>query len=106
MQTQWYPQSICDYLDKVSCKFVWKGSEDKGIHLVSWDKMTRHKKLGGLGIRIARFQNVALHGKLVWDFLNFEDKLWVKMFKDIYLVGLKCYYLKEVSCLELYCQNY
>jgi hypothetical protein len=55
------------------------------MHLVSWDKMTRHKKLGGLGIRIARFQNVAILGKLVWDILNSEDKLWVRMFKDIYL---------------------
>ena len=53
--------------------------------MVSWDKMTCHKKLGDIGIHISRFQNVALLGKLVWDILNSEDKLWVRMFKDIYL---------------------
>ena len=53
--------------------------------MISWDKMTRHKKLGGLGINISRFHNVALLGKLMWDILNFEYKLWVKMLKYIYL---------------------
>jgi len=54
---------------------VLKGLGDKGINLVSWDKMTRHKKLDDFGIRIARFQNVTIIDKLVWDVLNSEDKL-------------------------------
>jgi hypothetical protein len=34
MQIQWYPQSVCDYLDKVAGRFVLKGSENKCIWLV------------------------------------------------------------------------
>jgi len=37
IKIQWYPRSDCDYLDKVSSRFIWMGSDDKGLHLVSWD---------------------------------------------------------------------
>ncbi|GAU13776.1 hypothetical protein TSUD_82850 [Trifolium subterraneum] len=39
------------------------GSSDTGIHLVGWDKITKPKKLGGLGIRKARDANTSLLGK-------------------------------------------
>jgi hypothetical protein len=85
MQIQWYSQSIYDYLDKVACRFVRKGLKDKRIHLVSWDKRTRHNRLGNLDIHIDIFQNVPLLDKLVWYILTLKDKLWVTLFKDIYL---------------------
>lgn len=55
--------------------------------MVSWSKMTKHKKNGGLGIRLARHQNVALLGKIVWDMLHAEDKLWVQLLKALYVGG-------------------
>lgn len=85
MQIQWYPQFICDYLDKVACRFFWKDSNNKALHLGSWEKMICHKKHGGLCTRIARHQNVALLGKLTWEMLNVINKLWVQLFQDIYL---------------------
>lgn len=42
----------------------------RGIHLVNWDILTLHKRSGGLGLRKARFRNVALLGKLVWNLLH------------------------------------
>jgi len=50
MQIHWYPQLVRDNLDRVSRRFVWNGFDDKGLYLVSWDKMTRHKKFGGLPV--------------------------------------------------------
>lgn len=85
MQIQWYPESICQYLDKVAAHFIWKGVDGKGLHLVSFNKMFRKKKHGGLGVRVARYQNVALLGKNIWELLNSNDKLWVDMLKDIYV---------------------
>lgn len=65
MQIQWYPQSIYHYLDRTASRFIWKGADGSGMHLVSWSKMTRHKKFGGLGIRVARNQNIALLSKVI-----------------------------------------
>jgi len=84
MQINWLPQSICDSIDQTTRNFVWRGPNDKGIHLVGWNKIARPKHLGGLGIRSARDANTCLLGKLVWDLVQNKDKLWVSLFSDIY----------------------
>jgi hypothetical protein len=45
------------------------------------------RKFGGLGVRHARLQNVALLGKLIWEILQSPNKLWVMLFEDRYLKG-------------------
>jgi len=50
MQIAWLPFFICEHIDKYMCSFLWKGNKDKGVHLVGWDKITRQRKVGGLGI--------------------------------------------------------
>jgi hypothetical protein len=85
MQVAWLPQSTCDYIDKTVHTFLWKGSSNKGIHLIGWDKITKPKKLGGLGIRKAREANTSLLGKLVWDIHRNKNALWVQVLKHKYL---------------------
>ncbi|PNX93586.1 ribonuclease H, partial [Trifolium pratense] len=75
MQLNWLPSSICDYMDRISRKFLWRGTNDRGIHLVGWEKIAQPKKNGGLGIRSARESNTAMLGKLVWDIHSKKDKL-------------------------------
>ncbi|PNX74924.1 ribonuclease H, partial [Trifolium pratense] len=87
MQINWFPQGVCDDLDKIVRRFIWKGTGDKGMHLVGWNKITQPRKLGGLGVRRSRLQNVALLGKLIWEILHSPNKLWVKLFDDRYLKG-------------------
>jgi frataxin-like iron-binding protein CyaY len=89
MQIAWLPQNICDSIDQASRNFIWKNANNKGIHLVSWKKMTKPKKLGGLGLRSARDANICLLGKLVWDILQSKDKLWVNIFSHRYDAGIK-----------------
>ncbi|KAK2409374.1 hypothetical protein QL285_044804 [Trifolium repens] len=89
MQITWLPQSICDSIDQASRNFIWKNANNKGIHLVSWTKMSKPKKLGGLGLRSARDANICLLGKLVWDILLSKDKLWVNIFSQRYDAGIK-----------------
>jgi len=48
MQISWLPQSICNQLNKMTRKFIWKGIVSKGVHLVGWDKITCPKSFGGL----------------------------------------------------------
>ena len=45
--------------------------------MVNWEKVTRPKKLGGLGLRQAHRSNIALLGKLVWALEHHKDKLWL-----------------------------
>jgi hypothetical protein len=87
MQINWLPQGVCDDLDRTVHRFIWKGTGDKGMHLVGWNKITQPRKYGGLGVRSARLQNTALLGKLIWEILQCPNKLWVNLFKDKYLKG-------------------
>ena len=52
---------------------------ERRVHLVKWNTITRKRKNGGLGVRVARFQNVALLTKLIWDILHHPNKLWVQV---------------------------
>jgi hypothetical protein len=87
MQVYWLPQSVCDDLDKRVRRFIWKGTGDSGMHLVSWKKITQPRKFGGLGVRCSRSHNTALLGKLIWELLRSPEKLWVSLFNDRYLKG-------------------
>ncbi|MCH84332.1 RNA-directed DNA polymerase (Reverse transcriptase), partial [Trifolium medium] len=87
MQIHWLPQGMCDDLDRIVRKFIWKGTGGSGMHLVGWNKITQPRRYGGLGVRIARIQNVFLLGKLVWEILNSPSKLWVTLFAEKYLKG-------------------
>jgi hypothetical protein len=78
---------MCDDLDRIVRRFIWKGTGDTGMHLVGWNKITQPRRYGGLGVRIARFQNVSLLGKLVWEILHSPTKLWVNIIKEKYLKG-------------------
>jgi hypothetical protein len=87
MQISWLPQSICDSIDQTTRNFIWRDSNNKGIHLVGWDKIARPKIQGGLGIRPAREANICLLGKLVWDMVQSSNKLWVDLLSNKYTTG-------------------
>jgi hypothetical protein len=82
MQINWLPQSTCDDIDRTTRNFIWRGTNNSGLHLVSWEKIARPKKHGGLGIRQAREANSCLLGKLVWDLVQSNDKLWVRLLSN------------------------
>jgi len=87
MQISWLPESIWDSIDQTTRNFIWLGPNDKGIHLVGWKKIAKPKNNGGLGIRSTRDANICLLGKLVWDLIQKNDKLWVHMLSNKYSSG-------------------
>jgi len=87
MQINWLPQSICANIDQTTRNFIWKGTNDKGVHLVGWKKIALPKHLGGLGLRSAREANTCLLGKLVWDLIHNNNKLWMSLFAAKYTAG-------------------
>lgn len=85
MQLMWYHQYVCDYLDKCTRSFIWKGNMERGLHMISWVDVTKPTKWGGLGIRRARQQNTAYLGKLLWEVVQDSDKLWVQLLRGKYV---------------------
>jgi len=65
MHIAWLPESICEYIDQTTINFIWRDANNKGIHLVGWNKIVRPKYQGRLGIRTAREMNICLLKKLV-----------------------------------------
>lgn len=55
MQCNALPNKILDNIDRVNCNFLWGSLEvDKKMHWVEWNKITKLKREGGLGLHIAR----------------------------------------------------
>lgn len=58
MQVVWYPQYICEFIDRCIRGFIWRGNNSRRVHLVNWDVITEPKEGGGLRVRVARNHNI------------------------------------------------
>lgn len=82
------PASTLEKLDKVSLTFLWGGTvEKKRMHLLSWKRVCKPKKDGGLGIRAAKDMNKALIAKVGWRLLGDNKSLWARVLRSKYKVG-------------------
>lgn len=71
IQTSKLPRTTCDDIDRISRRFLWGGSEEqRKVHLVAWDTVTKEKDSGGLGLRTMRQANAAFLSKLGWRLLG------------------------------------
>ena len=65
MQYALLPNKILEAIDRVNQKFLWGSSEiARKIHWVGWNKVTKPKKVGGLGLQSAKGRNIELLTKL------------------------------------------
>ncbi|CAL5324749.1 unnamed protein product [Camellia sinensis] len=86
MQTMELPRDICNKIDRLNRNFLWGSTENaKKVHLVNWQNVCKSKKQGGLGIRKAREQNLALITKLGWKVASNSADLWCSILKSKYL---------------------
>ncbi|XP_021715945.1 uncharacterized protein LOC110683843 [Chenopodium quinoa] len=61
------PSSFCDELRSLVAQFWWgKKQGERKIHWLSWKKLCRPKKEGGMGLRDPKLFNWALLGKQAW----------------------------------------
>ncbi|GLT32300.1 hypothetical protein SLA2020_069760 [Shorea laevis] len=87
MQGAYLPESIHKELDSLTGQFIWGStSEKRKTHLVSWDRVTQPKKLGGLGLRSSKEANQALMAKVQWRMISEKDRLWSKAFCEKYKI--------------------
>lgn len=86
MQTMKLHVNMCDKLDRINRDFLWGDTPDKRkLHLVNWHTVCKDKDVGGLGLRKAQTQNMALLTKLGWKLVCQDDSLWANILRDKYL---------------------
>ena len=54
----------------------------KKIHWVGWQKVTKPKEEGGLGLQTAKGRNTALLAKLNWRFNVEKEALWARVLRQ------------------------
>ncbi|KAF7801847.1 reverse transcriptase [Senna tora] len=84
MQCLYLPISIYKDIDKFNRNFLW-GSRPKQrkLHMVAWNKITKPRKLGGLGIHKTHERNLAILGKLYWRSRSENDSVWVSVARNV-----------------------
>jgi hypothetical protein len=80
------PVAVHEYVDQARRHCMWRNSETnaKSKPMVAWNKCTRPKRKGGLGIVNLRNQNMALLLKFLDKFYNKRDIPWVNLIWNSY----------------------
>ncbi|GAU47653.1 hypothetical protein TSUD_27780 [Trifolium subterraneum] len=60
------------------------GSQNKGIHWMSWDKMSMHKNAGGMGFKNLTAFNLVMLGKQGWHLMTNQNSLISRLYKAKY----------------------
>jgi len=80
------PNTLLDEIEKMMNAF-WRGNggaNSRGMHWLSWEKLSVHKRHGGMGFKDLLAFNVAMLGKQGWRFQTEPNSLVAKVFKAKY----------------------
>ena len=100
MQCVALPAKVLTSIDRLNRNFLWGSSENKKkLHLVSWKKIAKPKKDGGLGIQAAQAKNVANLAKLNWRLHTKHSSLWARVLSQKYCSSRR-------SSMALYFKSY
>ncbi|KAL6204988.1 hypothetical protein ACLB2K_022254 [Fragaria x ananassa] len=81
------PKYLCDDMHKLMAQFWWGDKEGKAkIHWLSWDKLCRSKRKGGLGFKNMHDYNLALLAKQGWRILQHPDNIVSRVLKAKYFL--------------------
>lgn len=76
--------TFVEKMDKHWRRFFWqRGKKKRAYHMVKWPRLCRSKKIGGLGIKDLRKQNISLLVKWWWK-LGKNDGLWQQIIRAKY----------------------
>lgn len=85
MQCIAIPPKILQGIDKLNRNFLWGNSKTrKKVHFIGWNKITKAKEDGGLGIHVTKPKNTTLLAKLNWRFHIEKSSLWVRVLSNKY----------------------
>lgn len=79
------PVRIAQKMEQLMRNFLWQRfGENSANVLVAWDKVTKPKDQGGLGIGNLLIHNKALLGKWVWRYQSERQVFWAQIIHSIY----------------------
>lgn len=100
------PSRVLNCLDRLNHDFIWGSSmEKKKMHLISWEKITKPKNRGGLGIQSAKGRNLTMAAKLCWRMETARNARWAKVLKKKYRSRAHKKKWELLVCLESYLQR-
>ncbi|XP_026383886.1 uncharacterized protein LOC113279410 [Papaver somniferum] len=77
------PVSMEKRLNQLMRRFLWDSNEDiRKMCWVSWIKICKPKKLGGLGVKDLRSTSKALKAKWIWRYAREKKALWRKVVQE------------------------
>ena len=86
------PEVVCNKTDAISRAFWWGHDQsERKLHLVSWDKICRPRKEGGLGLKKFGLMNQAMLAKQFWRIGQNPQSLISKTFKAKYFPNSSIY---------------
>jgi hypothetical protein len=81
-------KSLCDDLSSMICKFWWSQMDKTHkIHWVSWENLSKPKRVGGLGFRDLYAFNKAMLAKQAWRLLQNPSSLCARVLAEKYHLG-------------------
>lgn len=80
------PLGVIREIEKELTRFYWKTSQNSTsqIHWMAWERLTRHKHVGGLGFKSLRDFNLAMLAKQCWRLITNPESLVARIYKAKY----------------------
>lgn len=80
------PLELCRDLESIMCRYWWKTGHDKdrGIHWLSWERLSKRKSEGGMGFQNVHDFNIAMVGKQGLSLMMHHDSLAARIYKARY----------------------
>lgn len=70
------PRTILKDIDKINRNFFWNHFDNsRNLHTISWNKISRPKSLGGIGIRNLKYLNACFMAKRKWNLFFNKDTI-------------------------------
>lgn len=95
------PGEVCKKMRQAIANYWWGSSADnRHIHWMRWECLTRSKCQGGMGFRDLKLFNLAMLGKQGWRLMTRPESLCARVLKGRYYHDsefLKCTRMKKAS---------